>query len=209
MSCISDTLCAALCGANTELPVNYYTCDKEVKLKWGWNHFILIKCDWLPADITDPAEWAQAVTDGNVVCSPLGILNPGTPNSTEITVSGCGRKDVGEVLYPYNFQTYFGTCDHTGNQFWKQLFDGVGSFRFLTVDCNGLWNLPDAWADHVINGSPAPTGISPGWEFGITTIPSPIQLDGNIKGYNADFEIPFNGVMCEARLDGVLSAICQ
>lgn len=184
------------------IPQQYYDCVDYFR-KIGAKYFALLKCDWVPADITDIAEWQTALANGDVICSPPGSAVINSATFTTFDKDLCGGKANADIFWPVDFTTYQAAADLSDYTFWDAIYSNAASYRLMVVDCNGAWIVSDDYE----TATSAP-GKSPGFAFNMLNIPSPQAGDANLAQWFAQFEIPKEGTLKRRFLPGVAAAIC-
>ena len=208
-------ICASSCGTIQDPPSTYFDCEDEIR-KFGFNHFILAKCDYQFTDILDAAEWQAAVASGDIKISPPGKAVINAPNVTSFEIEGCGREIPGESNYTVDFTTYqfggFTTANVPDSVvYWRDVFRFSGSYRMLLPDCdsvNPLFFMDDGWMDQIGGGAPATVAnANPGFEFSIITPPNWSEGQEKKGVWTTQFSIKKSGVMEAALLPGVFAAL--
>lgn len=213
---VRNTLCPTDCAGvapTVTLPRISFLSDGRLSkkpVKAGSSKFIIVSCDLQFTDIKDIAAWQTAVTEGKAICSPNGVVTFGDPAGTTIELDACGNeKCVVDVTQTITFTSYKVACDGTEYQFYCDLYENANLYRIIPIGCDGLFELPKAWADFA-NGftTEAPTTLSVGFPFSVISMPKP-QDDGNgRKQWSIEFERELDEPCGYAVLDGVENAVC-
>jgi hypothetical protein len=195
---------SALCTGCTvsAIPQDYFNCVNVFR-RIGAKYFVLVKCDYQFTDITSAAEWTAARTAGNVVCSPPGDLTWATANFTTFDTDKCGGKAVGDITWPIDFTTYQVAADLSDFTWWEALYNGSAGWRLMTVDCNDIWTVSDAYATGTTSA-----GNNPGLPFSITALPNPQEGEAKNAQWVTQFEVAKEGLIKRRFLPGVAAAIC-
>ena len=203
-------ICSVACGARPAVPVSFHDNCTDIFRKFGSNHFILIKCDYVFTDVTDPAEWTTAIAADNIHISPAGALVLNEPDNPVVQVEGCGREVVGVNTYTIDFRTYQ-TGVITDNvpqdvKYWRDLVANVGSYRLLMLDCSEIFTVDDGWMDAVEaagGGAVALAGQNPGFEFSVSSIPIFVEGDESLGVWTTQFTVKKTGILEAVQLPGV------
>lgn len=200
-------ICSTTCGVQADVIASYWDCV-DVFRDCGWKHFVLIRCDWNPADLLDPAEWAAAVAANLVHLSPPGNFIPQAPTVTPFQIEGCGREVTGVAEYLFDFTTYQTDAALADYTYWKDLFANSASYHMIPVDCNRIFHISDDWAAAVTAGAPATVaGTTPGFEFSVTQVPYQAPGEGDYCVWTTQFKIRKAGVFCGRFLPGVFEVL--
>lgn len=197
-------LCPTNCGDPGAIAARYDDCSEDVTREYGFNHFILVKCDYEFTDILDPTEWGAAVTAGDILISPAGTLTIAAPTQDTIEAEGCGRTIPGKLTYQVDFYTYQVAADLSDWAYWNDFFNYYPGWRIMFLDCNGFFYIDNAWPGVIGLGSPATiAGETPGMEFSVTQPPRWEAGDGRLGRWAVQFEIKTKKIMGVAALPGV------
>jgi hypothetical protein len=181
-------VCAAACAVS--VPPAYTAGCGVTQRQGGVHRLVFIACDYTFTDITDPAEWAQAITDGDVVISGalLGQKPKGT--ATKKKTSSCAPEAV--VGYERSITAQDFNADpnydlggiaatYRDFAFWNTLMQNSAKYKFGFVTCDqrfyGVFNNFTLEADQVIpESSTDPMYWDVAVAFSGITLPEPTKL---------------------------------
>lgn len=197
-------LCPTNCGEPGAISARYDDCSQDVLRDYGFNHFIMMKCDYQFVDILDPEEWETAITAGSILLSPAGTLTIGAPTQDTIEAEGCGRTIPGKLTYQVDFYTYQTATDLSDWAWWNSFFTYYNGWRIMLLDCNGIFHLDNDWVAEINAGTPATlSGATPAMEFSVTQPPRWEAGDGDLGRWAVQFEIKTRKIIGQAYLPGV------
>lgn len=206
-------VCNTSCGATPVVPTSFYDGCTDITRTFGFNHFILVQCDYAFTDILDASEWTTAIAADKIHIGPAGNLVINQPTANAVKVEGCGREVLGTSTITVDFTTYqFGgtTLANVPDsfQYWKDLLANSTSYRLMFVDCNGLFFVDDDWMAEIGAGTPATiAGSSPGFEFSISGLPAWIAGEEDLGLWSTQFTIKKSGILEAAFLPGVQAVL--
>lgn len=194
-------------------PQTYYGGTDSIR-RFGFNHFILIECDYAFTDILDSAEWASAVLANSIRISPPGALVINAPTQTSFAIEGCGREIVGEATYTFDFTTYQDGAFTAGLPdamvYWRNVLNNAAGYRLMLLDCvaNKMF-VDDGWPDEVAAGAPATIASNnPGYEFSVSQIPYWSEGQESLGLWTTQFTVKKSGVLeYYQATDAVVAAI--
>lgn len=180
-------------------PSTYFSGSDLIR-KYGFNHFILIECDYQFTDILDAAEWTTAVAADSIHISPPGALIMQPPTQTSFVIEGCGRETTGEATFLIDFTTYqdgaFTSAVPDSMVYWRDLFDNAAGYNIMFLDCNNKLFVDDGWADAVGGGAPATiANNNPGFVFSISQVPYWSEGQESLGLWTTQFTVKKTGVM--------------
>ena len=108
--------CAASCSSTV---VPYQNCSPLLRKNTA-NRLVAYKCSYNWTLITDAAEWATAITAGDAIYSPQGVVTKaaGSANYVQVTYN---RRVVDNVESTVTFKTFDTMADLTDFDFWNDL----------------------------------------------------------------------------------------
>lgn len=199
-----SSLCAtACCPTTTAPPVAYATCNRTTR-KIGVKRFGLVKCDYAFTDVTDPAEWATAISNGDIQWSPLGNLAINAPTQTVIPLNACGDKITTTPEYLLDYKTLLVAEDDSDFTYFQNVTEGAGAFKLFWIDCNGLFYFPNSAVDAIAGATVAlgAANLSIGFDYSITQ--TPYQANNNdLAEWTMQMSITQTGVLKGIELAGV------
>lgn len=157
-----------VCDEGTISP-NYTDLCEVVQRPWGVSRFILIKCGFEFTDITSPAEWEAAITDGDVIISPIGNFALQEASADISFTDGCGNENRDIATVPFIFETNRTAEDYSDETWYTQLDKFRASYNLAYVNCDACrLYMPE---DQITAIGVDPNIVSPGFRFFLTTIP--------------------------------------
>ena len=200
-------ICASnCCTTEPVVPTSFYDCEPILR-KYGFASFILHKCNWTPANISDPTEWEAAIADGTVQCSPPGKMTIQQPTQTLIEWDGCGTEIPVDIEYLLDWESFATSEDLADYGYYKTLFAEAQNLRLIPKDCNNTFFLCDEWIQAVADATNTVANSTPGYEFSISQLPYIIEDSGQVK-WAAQFKIKISGILCPTYLPGVADVLC-
>ena len=107
--------------------------------KGGVSHIVLLACDAVVTDITDPVEWAALVTAGKVVVSPSGIGTYVKPETKKEKIANClPEVDIDEISGLDFVIKQFDNTTYTDFDFEFDLKNKISQYNLLWFGCDGL-----------------------------------------------------------------------
>ena len=202
---IFSLICTNTCAVAV-LPSILDQCDLEA-IQASGQFFIFMKCDWVPTDITDPAEWAAAVISGDVVITPCGFFGKPLPSQTNHDVT-CGRKYQVQEGQQYVFlSNLVERITLEEQEFYKILRANARKYHVIPVLCDELGAQFILDAEYIENITVP--GRTPGRPFTWIVPPDWVVESGenNLFNWNFTLQIPNPGIDCRRRLAGVSNAL--
>lgn len=152
----------ALCdsGCAVALPCAYgNACGTEPR-PGGINRIGFVRCDYEFTDITDQAEWDQAILDGDVVLSGLLLANKPKGTFNKKRVNSCAPEQVIGVARTIDFNDS-NRSEHADDTlvyvFWNTILDNPSAYKMFYITCdNYLYGLFDNFTiepDEIIEDS--------------------------------------------------------
>lgn len=211
---IKNTLCPSTCGGTLTakpLPDFTYLADGRLSrkpLKSGTSQIVLLPCDFAITDPSDIAEWEALKAAGQVVCSPKGYVDFGTPSSTTIEVDACGTTCVTETTQSVTFRHMQRSCDGTDYKAMNDWYKDMDLYRAVFVDCNGMLEVPIEWADY-INGftTDPPANLSFGFPMSALNVPYKQDNSGGSE-WVLEMQREIDCACATVAIDGFLDAVC-
>lgn len=203
---MANFLCSTKCGALAAPPKSFeINCQKPGRKKYGFPYLGFLDRSLVISDPTNIEEWCAAAEKALVCISPCGKIEMSASTTTTSDTNNCGVEEVIETVYDLTFSTY--SADSTGLshcQYYESLLSN-GCLNAILFDCDGNPMLTAEYRDF-INGVTAtpPTG-SPGFEFTMTSIPTPTSGDGNFEVWSFGIQFKLDGtqMLCPVILDGL------
>lgn len=203
-----SVICSSSCGTIQTVPAPFAGCNINTR-KFGFNRFILFKCDEEWTDILDTDEWTTKLSANLVNVSPKGIISFPTPTLNSVVATGCGQK----VPLPTLFQADYTSLDTDPTnlldfEYYEDLEANFQDYRLAFMDCEDNFYLESNWVDEVTGGAPATvSGETPGFEFSLTQIPHFTDNGDGLFQWNAQFEIEKSGILKAVKLPGVAALL--
>jgi len=131
----------AICdsGCFVPLPPPYSNACGVVTKPGGINRIGFLMCDFEFTDITNQAEWDNAIANGDAVWSGLLYASKPKPSFTKKRVNGCSQERVVGIQKTITFQDYNdddGTGRSTPCEFWNTIQENPDAYRLVFITCD-------------------------------------------------------------------------
>ena len=202
-------------GCTDQIPKRYdFDYCEDVTRKRGYSYFILFDCSVEFTDILDMAEWDTLITAGDILLSPQGKFDKGTPTTSVAFEKPCGSNVIDEVIHPFTFTTPQVSTDYSDEEWWDTFESNHARYGFGYISCHDeRIFLPKTLVESIKAGIAAPSAVpasNVGWSIKITETPDFVEGPNGKAGiwqFSGEFEE--RGVLVSVEIPGLLDKLQQ
>lgn len=202
-------------GCTDKIPKRYDFDDcGDVTRKRGYSFFMLFDCTVSFVDILDMTEWDALITAGNILLSPEGKFDKGTPNTSVAFEKPCGSNVIDEVIHPFTYTTPQVATDYTDEEWWDEFEKNHKRYGFGYISCyDERVFLPKDLVASIkagIAGASAVVASDVGWPIKITETPDFVEgANGKTGIWSFSGEFEEQGVLVSVQIPGLLDKLQQ